>query len=498
VRIAEVAIWLMDHQMNILLSEAFGQYFVRLPLRKSPQIVKGNALRLDWAGILSPAQCSYVLGNPPFVGKKEQNALQKADHFFIWDSIKGAGVLDYVTCWYVKAGEYIKGTNIRCAFVSTNSISQGEQVGILWTRLYNKFDLKIQFAHTTFAWKSEARGAAHVHVVIIGFGLSDISPKMIYVYNDINADPTAISARNINPYLADAPNVLIISRNQPICNVPRINYGSMMIDKNRKSGIEEGFIIDSNEKEILLAECPQIRPYIREIFGGEEYINGTVRWCLWLIDVPASLLRKCDRLRKRIDGIRRFRESSRREATRKLAATPYLFGEIRQPKTQYLLIPKVSSETRKYIPMGFLPPEIIASGSTLILPGANNYHFGVLTSSMHMAWVRYVSGRMKSDLQYSSTLVYNNFPWPKLAKEKQKEDIEKAAQHVQYVRKRYPNSTLADLYDPLAMPHDLVKAHQQLDRAVELSYRPQSFASDRQRIEFLFNLYGKYTAPLLP
>lgn len=496
-RIAETALWLTDHQMNRELSEAFGQIFLRIPLRKSPHIHCENALRVDWASILPPEQCNFVFGNPPFVGKKEQNHVQKSDHAYVWGEIKGKGVLDYVTCWYKRAGEYID-PRTRCAFVSTNSISQGEQVSVLWEYLFNAFRFKIHFAHRTFAWQSEASGSAHVHVVIIGFGKTDNSTKVIYEYENIRGDAKATFADNVNPYLVDAPDVTISNRSKPICDVKPINYGSMMIDKDRKSGTEDGLIIDVSEKTALIRECPDLEPFIRRIYGGEEYINGTERWCLWLVDAPAHLLRACERLKQRITRVRDYRLSSGRQQTRKLATTPFLFGEIRQPKSEYLLIPKVSSETRNYIPIGFVSPEIIASGSALLVPSATSYDFGVLSSAMHNSWIKYVAGRMKSDPHYSARLVYNNFPWPQKATRLQIDRIERAAEAVLMARSKYldAGSNLADLYDPITMPSDLYKAHEQLDRAVDKAYRGEKFTSERERVEFLFGLYEEITSPI--
>ncbi|MBI4703407.1 MAG: class I SAM-dependent DNA methyltransferase [Deltaproteobacteria bacterium] len=491
-RIAEVAMWLMDHQMNLRVAEVFGRYFVRLPLRKSPTIICGNALRLDWTTILDPGKCSYVLGNPPFVGKKEQTDAQKEDLALIWG--QGAGVLDYVTCWYRKAAAYIQGTRIRVGFVSTNSISQGEQVGVLWARLF-AYKLKIHFAHTMFAWQSEARGRAHVHVVIIGFGAFDANNKTLFEYDTPKSEPHALRAKNINPYLADASDVLVTKRTRQVSGAPEISYGSMMIDKPRDAGDEEGLIIGEEERRLLLAECPALKPYVRRLYGGNEYINGVVRWCLWLAGAAPSLLRESPRLRARIDGVRRFRLASGRAQTRKLAATPMLFGEIRQPSTTYLLIPKVSSETRRYIPIGFLKPDVIASGSALIVPGASHYDFGVISSAMHNAWMRQVGGRMEIDYQYSSQIVYNNFVWPADPTPKQRQAVEAAAREVLAARKQFPATSLADLYDPVAMPAALARAHARLDRAVERCYRPQPFANDRQRIEHLFGLFEKATAP---
>ncbi len=492
--------WLMDHQMNMNLNDAFGEYYVRLPLSKSPKIVCGNAIQLSWDDILPRTECRYILGNPPFVGKKEQTAEQKADMDILFGKVKGAGVLDYVSCWYAKAAEYVRGTKIVSAFVSTNSITQGEQVGVLWGELFGRFALTIHFAHRTFAWESEAKGKAHVHVVIIGFAACNPTKRILFEYESPKGEPHAYPAKNINGYLADAPSVCVLSRTRPISRVPEICYGSMMIDKDRGDGDDAGLILSPEHRQQLLVECPELTPYIRRLYGGDEFLNGTERWCLWLVDAPPSLFRKSRLLRDRIETVRKFRLGSGRPTTQKLASTPTLFGEIRQPKTPYLLIPKVSSEMRRYIPIGFVQPEIIASGSALIVPSATLYHFGVLSSDMHNAWVRYVGGRLESRLQYSNKLVYNNFPWPESPSEKRRVGVESASQEVLCVREGLLNSgeTLADLYNPLAMPAALVKAHEAVDRAVDRCYRSQPFSSDRQRIEWLFTLYAKMTAPLIP
>jgi hypothetical protein len=408
--------------------------------------------------------------------------------------VKGAGVLDYVCSWYVRAAEYIDGTDIRVAFVSTNSITQGEQVGALWHELIEEYGLSIHFAHTTFAWESEARGKAHVHVVIIGFSRTAIEPKELYEYDSPRGEPHRIKVKRINPYLADAPNVYVYPRSAPLNGGPPISYGSMMIDKPRSAGDEEGLVISPAERKALLAECPDLQPYLRRLLGGDELINGIERWCLWLEDAPPALLRQSPRLRARIEAVRRFRLSSGRPQTRELAAFPTLFGERRQPRTRYLLVPKVSSESRRYIPIGFCDPSIIASGSALIVPGATPYHFGVLSSAMHNAWMRYVGGRMKSDYQYSSRIVYNNFPWPHEPDASRRNEIEEYAKEVLAIRTEHPGSTLAAMYDPLQMPPKLVRAHAKLDRAVEKCYRPKPFLSDRERVEHLFTVYQELVA----
>jgi hypothetical protein len=497
VRIAEVAMWLMDHQMNIRLSEAFGQYFVRLPLKKSPTIVCGNALGLDWKKILPPHQCSFVLGNPPFVGKKERTADQKADMDSLFGSVKGAGVLDYVTGWYRKAAEYIQGTPIRVAFVSTNSITQGEQVGLFWNELFTHYHLDIHFAHRTFAWQSEARGKAHVHVVIIGFAAFPAERKTIFEYEDPKGEPHAFQAGNINPYLADARNVVLVKRTQQVSGGPEISYGSMANDRRKTDKGLGNLILDDEARKKLLKESEQLKPFIRPFMGSEEFLNNTQRWCLWLVDAPPSVIRSSPSVLERVEAVQKARKESNRPETKNLAKTPTLFGEIRQPSTPYLLVPKVSSESRPYLPVGFVNPHVIASGSALIVPNARPYHFGVLSSAMHMAWMRYTCGRLESRYQYSSQIVYNNYPWPEAPSAKQRAAVEAAAQAVLDARKKFPEATLADLYDPLAMPPALVKAHADLDRAVDLCYRPQPFQNDRQRVEHLFALYEKLTAPLI-
>jgi len=496
--IAEVAMWLLDHQMNLLVSETFGERLVRLPLKKSPRIKCDNALSTDWKLFLPPAECSYVLGNPPFVGKKEQNAQQKADMEVIWGDVKGSGILDFVTCWYRKAAEYIQGTRIRCAFVSTNSISQGEQVGVLWSELFNRWHLKIHFAHRTFSWMSEARGKAHVYVVIIGFGAFDRSPKHLYEYDRPDAATTVATVTNINPYLLEGADTTVRTRTTPLNGAPAIFYGSMMIDKDRKHGDEAGLILSAEHRAALLAECPALALFIRRLYGGDEFLNNTERWCLWLVEAPPELLGQSPLLRARIQGVKAFREGSSRPQTKELALTPTLFGEIRQPATKYLLVPKVSAHTRRYLPIGFLAPDNIASGSALIVPGATLFHFGVLSSAMHNGWMRCVAGRMKSDYQYSNNIVYNNFPWPVNVTYKARDAVDAAAQAVLDARAKFPSLTLAKLYNPLDTPPALTKAHAALDRAVDRCYRKEPFPSDRARVEHLFALYEQLTAPLIP
>ena len=538
-RIAEVAMWLMDHQMNMLVSEEFGQYFVRLPLKKSAHITYGNALRINWDHLISGSyidlsadtlnvmkveepgahygsinvaakqvnilskeeirtlqtrqreKFDFILGNPPFVGGKYQSKAQREEMAELFAGVKGAGVLDYVTAWYIKAARYMQGTQTKTAFVSTNSITQGEQVGILWSEL-SKYGIKIHFAHRTFRWSNEASGKAAVHCVIVGFAPRDTDNKRLFDYEDISGEAHEKSAENISPYLVEGTNLFVINRTRPLCDAPIMSFGNQPIDGGH-------LLLNADEKQKLLDVCPQAKEYLRPFLGSQEFINGIERWCLWFNDAKAQDLRGLKPLQERIEAVQDFRLSSNRQVTRELASLPYRFAFISHKETSYLLVPSVSSERRTYIPMGFLPADTIASNLCLIIPDAQIYHFGVLTSAMHMAWVHQVCGRLKSDYRYSAKLVYNNFPWPENLTAKQRGEVEKKAQAVLNVRQKHfdGGATLADLYDPLYTPADLLKAHQELDRAVDLCYRPQPFVTETARVEFLFNLYAQYTESLL-
>ena len=538
--IAEVAMWLMDHQMNMKVSEAFGQYFVRLPLTKAARIVHGNALRIDWRQVFhrrtydihtenvniiqvqepqaqyqtvnvftknvtlytsenAPSQTmpttngsvffDYVLGNPPFVGAKMMSEAQRADLTAIAPKIDGIGLLDYVCGWYLKAAQYVQNAHTKVAFVSTNSITQGEQVGALWNPMLYFYHVKIHFAHRTFKWSNEARGNAAVYCVIIGFAHFDFPNKTIYEYEDIKGEPHELKAKNINPYLVDANNTVIIRRQKPLCPVPEIGIGNKPIDGGN-------YLFTTAEKAAFLEKEPQAAAYFRRWIGSDEFINGWERWCLWLGECPPDVLRKMPEAIKRVQAVRDFRLASVSAPTRKLAETPTRFHVENMPTSNFLVIPEVSSERRKFIPIGFISPEILASNLVKIVPSATRYFFGVLTSTMHMAWVRQVAGRLKSDYRYSKDIVYNNFPFPLHPTDSQKKKVEEAAQAVLDTRAKYPDSSLADLYDPVTMPPDLVKAHQVLDKAVDQCYRSQPFTSELSRIEFLFGLYEQYTAGL--
>lgn len=488
-QIAQVALWLIDHQMNVRVSEEFGLYFARIPLKSTPHIHCDNALRLEWKEVLPAERASYVFGNPPFVGKKEQSPAQKSDMAVVMVGIKSAGVLDLVTAWYIKTAHYIKGTTIRCAFVSTNSITQGEQVGVLYGWLLAQ-GIHIQFAHRTFQWSNEARGNAAVHCVIIGFGLEDFAQKVIFEYDDIRGEPHALIAANINPYLVDAPSVLIERRSEPIGKAPQLNKGSEATDFGH-------LFLTPEEKEYLLATEPKAATWLRRVIGGEEFINNVERWCLWLLNISPKELKELPQVLARVEKVREAREISGKARTREWAAFPTLFSENRQPESDYLAIPKVSSERRNYMPLGFISKEWIATGSLLVAPRAEILDFGILQSAMHMAWMRFTCGRMKSDYQYSVSVVYNNFPWPDALTDRQYTAIEESAQAVLDARAKFPDASLADLYDPVTMPPALVKAHQKLDTTVDAAYGKKSFHNDAERVAFLFELYEKSTS-LLP
>lgn len=491
-QIAQVAMWLIDHQMNLLVGKTFGQTVVRIPLVKSANVVHGNALRLDWNEVIPTERCSFVLGNPPFLGKQFQSDEQKADLALVYGDAKGAKELDFVAAWYVKAARYAS-PRTRCGFVSTNSIAQGEQVGLLWAHLKPR-GVHIHFAHRTFRWSNEAKGVAAVHCVIIGFGRQPAAAPVIFDYDDIGGEPHRVPARTINPYLVDGPDLWLESRRDSICNVPPIVFGSMPNDGGH-------LLLTDDERTEMLSGDPKSAPWIRRLMGAREFLNGGSRWCLWLKDLPPGALKSMPMVRARVEAVRDYRLASKREATRKLADTPTLFGEIRQPRTPYLMVPKVSSERRQFIPIGFQTPEMISSDLCLVIPNATPFHLGVLSSTMHMAWVRTVCGRLKSDFRYTNEIVYNNFPWPIDANDAQRDAIAKGAQGVLDARAAFPDATLADLYDPLSMPPALVKAHQALDRAVDAAYVPsggkKSWASDAERVAFLFALYQRLTS-LLP
>jgi hypothetical protein len=487
-RIAEVAMWLIDHQMNLRLGEDFGGYFARLPLKKAPHIVHGNALRLDWNEIVPKTELSYILGNPPFVSKKGRSDEQNEDMDYICFNIKNYGLLDYVTAWYIIAEKFITNTNIKVAFVSTNSITQVEQVGTLWQYLLSQ-NVRINFAHRTFKWSNEAKGIAQVFVVIIGFSKTEEKKKYIFDYDHNYSEPQVVQASNINPYLIDFSDIIIVNRSKPICNVKEIVFGSMPNDG--------GFLLMTDEEKVeMIKRDSGTAKFIRRFMGGEEFLYDIKRWCLWLKDVEPSEIRQHPVIENRIRNVQLYREKSTRAATVKLSSFPSLFGEIRQPKKEYLVIPLNTSGDRKYIPLGRMKPDIVASNLCSIIENGDLFIFGILSSTMHMSWINQVCGRLGTGYRYSNRLVYNNFPWPESPTEKQTKLVEEKAQGVLETRKEFPESSLADMYDPIAMPPKLVKAHKELDKAVDACYSKQTFTTELSRLGFLFHLYKKYTAPM--
>ncbi len=493
-RIAETALWMMDHIMNNRLSLEFGQTFVRIPLEKSPHIVHGDALDADWSDLLPPGDCSFVFGNPPFVGAKYQTPDQRAQVRRIAALGKSGGTLDYVAAWFIKAGEYMKGSRARIGFVATNSITSGEQVAQLWPVLFGRCKLEISFAHRTFAWGSDARGKAHVHVVILGLDRRKATraEKRLFSYPDINGDPEERRHTALSPYLFDAaglsdPHLVVREESAPISGMGRLIIGSKPIDGG-------SYIFDAAERGAFLQAEPGAAPYIRPFIGAREYLQGSERWILALQDAPPGVLAQLPGVRERITAVRAYREASKSAPTQKLAATPTLYHVNVIPTAPFLVIPEVSSERREYAPIGWLEPPTIPSNKLRLLANATLTDFGLLTSAMHMAWTRYIGGRLKSDYQYSVGVTYNTFPAPPEGADLSR--LEPLAQAVLDARAAHPSTTLADLYDPDLMPPNLRRAHQALDRAVDRLYRRTGFASERERVEHLFMLYEKMRAPL--
>jgi hypothetical protein len=487
-RIAEVAMWLIDHQMNMQISNEFGQYFVRLPLKKAAKIVHGNALNVDWESVVSKNELSYIIGNPPFLGASVMTKFQKNQLLNVFDNSSNSGLMDYVTAWYIKSAKYIQSTKIKVAFVSTNSIVQGEQTSILWGQMLNKYKIKIHFAHRTFKWSNEAKGNAAVYCVIVGFANFDNTNKSIFEYEDIKGEAHEIKAKNINPYLVDAKDIFIDKKSKPICNVPQMNRGNYAFDFGH-------LIFTEEEKNDFLVNEPSAERYFKELLGGRELVNNERRFCLWLVDIKPDHLKKMKYVLRKLELVKFDRLKSNDLGTKKLAENPYLFRDLKNPKS-YLALLHTSTNRRKYIIVVNKDDNSIPADTVLIIEKSTLYHFGIMSSFMHMTWVKSVCGRLGDGLRYSKDIVYNNFPWPENITEKQTKTIETAAQKVLDARLQFPNSSLADLYDPLTMPPVLVKAHNELDKAVDLAYRPQAFTSEANRMEFLFGLYEKYTADL--
>ena len=457
VTVAKTALWIAESQMMKATEEILNRNLDFLPLKSYANIVDGNALRIDWESVVPKDKLDYIMGNPPFVGARLMSKEQKDDLFDVFgEKWKNAGNLDYVSCWYKKAADLMKGTQIRTALVSTNSVSQGESVAILWKPLFED-GVHIDFAHRTFRWDSEASIKAHVHCVIIGFSIApNYKAKVIY-----SAERPLI-VDNINAYLVDAANVFVESRTTPLCDIPKIGIGNKPID----GGF---YLFTEEEKDEFIRKEPQSEKWFKAWIGSHEFINRYFRYCLWLGECPPNELRAMPECLKRVQAVREYRLSSPSAGTVKLADTPTRFHVENMPRNESILIPETSSENRKYIPMGFVSPNILCSNAVRLIPNATLYHFGILTSNVHMAWVRTVCGRLKSDYRYSKDIVYNNFPWPTPTDE-QKAKIEQTAQAILDARALYPDCSLADLYDEVAMPPELRKAHQANDKAVMQAY----------------------------
>ncbi len=462
VTVAKTALWIAESQMMKETEAIVHMNLDFLPLKSYANIIEGNALRIDWENVVSKYELNYIMSNPPFVGYSLQSKMQKNDILSIYVDERGrpyktAGKIDYVAGWYFKAAHFMRKTEIRAAFVSTNSITQGEQVTGVWKPLYERFGIHIDFAHRTFRWDSEASLKAHVHCVIVGFSIaSNLKPKRLYTLERVQI------VNNINAYLLEAPDIFIDSREKAICDIPEMVYGNKPTDG--------GFLFLTQEEyhDIVQVE-PEIKKYIKRIYGAAEYINNKSRYCLWLVGASPDEIRKSKFIMERVRAVRKFRLESPKAATQKSADTPTLFQEIRHPGCEYIIVPCHSSEARRYIPFGFVSPDIIVNNAVQIIPGATLYHFGILTSNVHMAWTRAVCGRIKSDYRYSKDVVYNNFPWCNPT-ENQKDKIEQSAQAILDARALYPHSSLADLYDEVAMPPELRKAHLQNDKAVMQAY----------------------------
>ena len=482
--VAKTALWIAESQMINETAKILARDIDFLPLKSYSNIIEGNALTLDWNTVCPASELNYIIGNPPFVGARWMSKEQKQEVLSIfgkkWD---GVGDLDYVCCWYKKATDLLKGTKIKAALVSTNSITQGGAVANLWKPLFEQYNIQIDFAWRTFRWDSEASIKAHVHCVIVGFSDREYhqdSKKTIFT-----SDTTSEDAKNINGYLLDAPSIFISKRTRPISDVPSINLGGQPID-------DGNLVLTEEEKEQLLKIEPQAAPYIRHYMMGKDFINRQPRYCLWLDKVSPAVLKQLPNVLKRIQAVKEFRLSSQRESTLRAADTPYLFGAPFECTTDYIALPKVSSENRRYIPIDYLSADIIPGDKLFTMQNATLYHFGVLTSNVHMAWMRAVCGRLKSDYSYSNTIVYNNFPWPAITPE-QEAEISRTAQAILDARNLYPDCSLADLYDEVTMPVELRRAHQANDKAVMKAYGLPVTTSESDTVAHLFQLYEELT-----
>ena len=485
VSVAKTALWIAENQMmNITKSMVINADTLNfLPLTSYTNIKEGNALRIDWNEVIHSEKCNFIMGNPPFVGARLMDKNQKEDISIIFKGWKNAGNLDYVSCWFKKSSDYMSGTNIKAALVSTNSLTQGDSVATLWEPLFND-GIQINFAYRTFRWDSEANIKAHVHCVIIGFHKSSYSGEKTLFDGEDKA-----SVRNINAYLVNAQNVFVKSRSVPFDNnIPQVMFGSMANDDKGKLSN-----YSSEEKANIIKAYPESEKFFKRIIGSEEYINNKERWCIWLDNVSPEEYMNIPPIMNAINAVKVSRSNSEREATRKLAKYPMLFGEIRQPNKEYMLIPRTSSENRRYIPMGYISPDVIANDATIISPDAELYHFAVLTSSVHMAWMRTVAGRLKSDYRYSAKIVYNNFPWCDLT-DSNKAIFSKTAQDILNARANHPGATLADLYgENFELFTDLAEAHEANDKAVMKAYGFKANMTEPQIVAELMKMYQELT-----
>jgi type I restriction-modification system DNA methylase subunit len=490
--IARVAMYITDHQLNLDSANKFGKTRATVPLVTTPHIHYANALRIDWNDVIKAEECSFVFGNPPFIGKKMQSKEQKEELLNAFEKIKNASDLDYVACWYIKASYYIKhNPNIEVAFVSTNSITQGEQTAILWGALA-KHNVVINFAYRTFVWTNEGRGIAAVHCVIIGFGLRDRKKKLIYTIDEKKDIVTSLIANQINLYLVDAPLISITARSKPICNVNPIVFGNMANDGGN-------YLFTTEQKDGFIKKEPNSAIYFRKFLGATEFINNIDRWCLWLKDVEPQVLRGMPAVFERVSNVKNLRLSSTAEPTRDAANRANEFFFTSQPDNgSYILIPRHSSENRDYIPIGFLSSDVICGDANCLINNATLNEFAVLTSKMHMAWVRVICGRIKSDFRYSNTIVYNNYIWNIGGGEETIANLNRTAQGILDARNVYPNASLADLYDKVTMPIELVKAHDANNKAVDKAYGYVGADDDASRVAFLFKKYEELTSLLPP
>ncbi len=484
VTVAKTALWIAESQMMKETEDIVHMVLDFLPLKTNAYIVEGNALRLEWESIVPKSELNYIMGNPPFVGARmmQQGSEQKKEVQNVFGAIKDVQDLDYVTCWYSLAAKYIQNTRIEVCFVSTNSISQGSQVPILWNVLFNRYHVRINYAYETFKWSSESSNGAAVHCVIVGFAAFDRKIKRLY-------RPGVTEGRivsNISPYLFEGTDSYVVAQKEALWDVPKMNFGNQPRDGGN-------FILSEEEKESLLSKEPSLAKWIHLYIGADEFIKGKKRWCLWLKDASPEDIKRSKVLYERVTAVRQFRLASSAKTTNGYAKVPHLFAQITQPdNADYLIIPSVSSEKRRYIPIGFMTHDVVSSNAVQIVPNATLYHFGVLTSYVHMLWMRTVAGRLKSDYRYSKEIVYNTFPWP-VPTDEQKAKIEKTAQMILDARANHPESTLATLYDEVTMPADLRKAHNENDKAVLAAYgfgkETPEFQSESACVAALMKLY---------